>query len=234
MAVTVEHVPFVVLDESYRIVEVGALAEAGFGPLRGRCVWDCFPGSESMYRPHYERARRSDEPSELVQFYGGYLTKVEIRPEGRFVRVAWETLAMLDTSTLERLRASLTAAIGELDRRVARLESPRGRGELLPFLGHVLREHIPDTEPLLDPGFDEARRTGSEVELPVSYRGRAERLRAVPAGDTLAVHVERLAELDVTTLGTLTESLRRIEAELAGPVSERRGPRALSSLRALP
>jgi hypothetical protein len=130
VAVTVEHVPFVVLDESYRIVEVGAIAEAGFGPLRGRCVWDCFPGSESMYRPHYERARRSGEPIELVQYYGGYLTRVEIRPEGRTLRVAWETLSMLDTRNLDRLRASLTDAIGELDRHAAHLERRRGRRAL--------------------------------------------------------------------------------------------------------
>ena len=108
------------------------------------------------------------------------------------------------------------------------------RDQLSPFLGHVLWEHVPDAEPLLGPGFDEARRIGSEVEFPVFYRGRAKRLRAVPAGDTLAVHVEQLAVLDITTLGTLKASLRRIEAELADPASEPLGPRALSSLRALP
>jgi hypothetical protein len=130
VAVTVEQVPFVVLDESYRIVEVGPAAEAGFGPLHGRCVWDCFPGSESMYRPHYERARRRGEPIELVQYYGGYLTKVEIRPEKRAIRVSWETLSMLDTSDLERLRASLTDAIAALDLQAEELERRRVRRTL--------------------------------------------------------------------------------------------------------
>ena len=130
MAVTVEQVPFVVLDESYRIVEVGPAAEAGFGPLHGRCVWDCFPGSESMYRPHYERARRRGEPIELVQYYGGYLTKVEIRPEKRAIRVSWEILSMLDTSDLERLRASLTDAIAALDQQAEELDRRRVRGTL--------------------------------------------------------------------------------------------------------
>jgi hypothetical protein len=130
VAVTVEHVPFVVLDDSYRIVEVGPIAEPGFGPLRGRCVWDCFPGSESMYRPHYERAWRSGEPIELVQYCGGYLTRVEIRPEGRTIRVAWETLSMLDTRSLECLRASLTDAIGEVDKHAEGLERRRGRRTL--------------------------------------------------------------------------------------------------------
>ena len=130
VAVTVEQVPFVVLDESYRIVEVGPAAEAGFGPLHGRCVWDCFPGSESMYRPHYERARRRGEPIELVQYYGGYLTKVEIRPEKRAMRVSWEILSLLDTSDLERLRASLTDAIGALDQQAEELDRRRIRGTL--------------------------------------------------------------------------------------------------------
>ena len=130
VAVTVEQVPFVVLDESYRIVEVGPAAEAGFGPLHGRCVWDCFPGSESMYRPHYERVRRRGEPIELVQYYGGYLTKVEIRPEKRAMRVSWEILSMLDTSNLERLRASLTDAIGALDQQAEELDRQRIRGTL--------------------------------------------------------------------------------------------------------
>jgi hypothetical protein len=130
VAVTVEQVPFVVLDDSYRIVEVGPAAEAGFGPLHGRCVWDCFPGSESMYRPHYERARRRGEPIELVQYYGGYLTKVEIRPEKRAIRVSWEILSMLDTSDLERLRASLTDAIAALDQQAEELDCRRVRGTL--------------------------------------------------------------------------------------------------------
>jgi hypothetical protein len=130
VAVTVEQVPFVVLDETYRIVEVGPAAEAGFGPLRGRCVWDCFPGSKSMYGPHYERARRRGEPLELVQYYGGYLTKVEIHPEKGALRVSWETLTMLDTRDLERLRASLTDAIAALDQQAEELERRRVRRNL--------------------------------------------------------------------------------------------------------
>jgi len=108
------------------------------------------------------------------------------------------------------------------------------REQLAPFLGHVLWEHIPDAKPLYGPGFDEARRIGSAVEFPVFYRGRAKRLRAVPAGGTLAVHVERLSQVDVTTLGTLTESLRRIEAELAARAREQLDPPVPASLQALP
>jgi hypothetical protein len=83
-----------------------------------------------MYRPHYERARRRGEPIELVQYYGGYLTKVEIRPEKRAIRVSWEILSMLDTSDLERLRASLTDAIAALDQQAEELDRRRVRGTL--------------------------------------------------------------------------------------------------------
>lgn len=130
MAVTVEQAPFVVLDESYRIVEVGPAAETGFGPLLGRCVWDCFPGSESMYRPHYERARRGGQPIELVQYYGGYLTRVEIVPHAVAITVTWETISMLDTSNLGRLRASLTDAIAAIDERADKLGREQVRKSL--------------------------------------------------------------------------------------------------------
>lgn len=108
------------------------------------------------------------------------------------------------------------------------------RERFAPFLGHVLWEHMPDAEPLCGPSFDEARRIGSAIEFPVFYRGRAKRLRALPAGDTLAVHVECLSELDVTTLGTLTESLRRIEAELVARDFEPLDRPVPASLQALP
>jgi len=138
-------------------------------------------------------------------------------------------------STRPRRGASASTAYVVLDANDRLIQVGEAlRAQLAPFLGHVLWEHMPDAEPLCGPGFDEARRIGSEVEFPVFYRGRAKRLRAVPAGDMLAVHVERLAELDVTTLGTLRESLLRIEAELPGRGSEQLDRRAPASLRALP
>ena len=111
---------------------------------------------------------------------------------------------------------------------------PDLQDQFAPFLGHVLWEHMPDAEPLYGPGFDEARRIGRTVEFAAFYRGRAKQLRAVPSGDTLAVHVERLAELDVRTLGTLAESLRRIEQELSAREREPHDPPAPASLQALP
>ncbi|OFW71708.1 MAG: hypothetical protein A2Y55_00430 [Actinobacteria bacterium RBG_16_68_12] len=111
---------------------------------------------------------------------------------------------------------------------------PDLQDQMAPFLGHVLWEHIPDAEPLYGPGFAEARRIGRPVEFPVFYRGRAKQLRAVPTGDTIAVHVERLAELDVRSLGTLAASLRRIEAELAAREPAPLDLRAHGSPQALP
>jgi hypothetical protein len=103
-----------------------------------------------------------------------------------------------------------------------------------PFLGHVLWSRLPEAEALLRPRFDEARRTRQELEFTVFYAGRTKHLRVVPEADGLGVHVEQLTALDVRTLGTLAESLRRIEAELDARERERRDPPAPASLQALP
>jgi hypothetical protein len=103
-----------------------------------------------------------------------------------------------------------------------------------PWLGHVLWEHLPEADAVYGPCLAEARATGHAVESVVFYNGRVKRLRAVPAEDGVALHVERLAELDVRTLGTLVRSLRLIEGALAAPAPVRPDPRAPASPRALP
>jgi hypothetical protein len=105
----------------------------------------------------------------------------------------------------------------------------RGRG-----VGHVLWDHLPHAREVYEPYFTEARATGRPVEAVIFYAGRLKRLLAIPGGDGLAVHVENVVELDVTTLGTLTQSLERIAIALADPGSARRDSRARASLRALP
>lgn len=102
------------------------------------------------------------------------------------------------------------------------------------WIGHVLWEHLPGAREVYGPTFEEARATGRPVESVVFYAGRVKRLTAIAGPDGLAVHVERLAELDLTSLATLTRSLVSIEAELAGRASERSDSRAPSSLQALP
>jgi hypothetical protein len=112
--------------------------------------------------------------------------------------------------------------------------SPRLHHDLVHWLGHVLWDHLPAAKEIYGPCFDEARASGKPVESVVFYSGRVKRLTAIPGGDGLAVHVERLAEVDVTSLATLTRSLARIEAALAGRGSAQSDRRAHASPRALP
>ena len=106
--------------------------------------------------------------------------------------------------------------------------------ELGRWVGHVLWDHLPGAKGVYGPVFDEARMSGETVERVVFYSGRAKRLTVVPAPDGLAVHVERLATLDVRTLGTLAESLEAIAEALGARASGRSDARAHGSLRALP
>jgi hypothetical protein len=112
--------------------------------------------------------------------------------------------------------------------------SPSLHGGLGHWLGHVLWDHLPGAREVCSPCFEEARASGQPIESVVFYSGRVERLRAIPASDGLAVHVERLAELDITTLGTLAKTLVQVEAALAARVPEQPDPRSRASLRALP
>jgi hypothetical protein len=114
VAVAVDAVPFVVLDEAYRIVEVSPAAQAAFGPLRGRDVFESFPDSRPLFLPYYEQARRSGEVVEYTQYYSGYVIKMRVVPAGSMLTVYWEQLYMLDVLTLEGLRASIHAVLDTL------------------------------------------------------------------------------------------------------------------------
>ena len=105
----------------------------------------------------------------------------------------------------------------------------RGRG-----VGHVFWDHLPGAREIYGPHLAEARETGRPVEAVIFYPGRLKRLLAIPGGDGLAVHIENLVELDVTSLGTLTRSLQQLDAVLADRAYERPGRRSHASLRALP
>lgn len=116
MAVTVEHAAFVTLDTGDRIVGVGPHAESQFGPLVGSVMWDCFPGAEPLFKPYYDRARRSGETVEFVQFYDGYVARIRATPRtGGGLELTWEQLARIDTTTLGDLTDSLTASLELLD-----------------------------------------------------------------------------------------------------------------------
>ena len=105
----------------------------------------------------------------------------------------------------------------------------RGRG-----VGHVFWDHLPRAREVYGPHFDAARATGRPVEALIFYAGRLKRLLVIAGGDGLAVHVENLVELDVTSLATLTQSLKELDAVLADRASGQRGRRSPASLRALP
>jgi hypothetical protein len=114
VAVTVEESPSVVLDAEYRVVGMNAAARPWFEEHVGRVVFDCFPGSDGLFRPYYEEARATGSPVEFAQFYGGYLTHVVATPDGPDLVVEWTTIALIDTWTLDGLRASLDDALATL------------------------------------------------------------------------------------------------------------------------
>jgi hypothetical protein len=117
VAVTVQRqTPAVVLDEGDRIVGVGPAAESQFGPLVGEVLWDCYPGSEPLFKPYYDTARRTSEPIEFVQFYDGNVSRIVAvpAPAGR-LELHWELLMHLDATTLDSFRATLRQALEILD-----------------------------------------------------------------------------------------------------------------------
>jgi len=134
-----------------------------------------------------------------------------------------------------RLRGTATDTYLVLDDRDRIVSvSPRLHHDLVHWLGHVLWDHLPAAREIYGPCFDEARASGEPVESVVFYSGRVKRLTAIPGADGLAVHIERLAEVDVTSLSTLTQSLERVEAALSARVPEQRDPQERASLQALP
>ncbi len=116
MAVTVQRrTPFVVLDERDRIVGVSPAASSQFGPLVDSVVWDCFPGSEPLFKPYYDAARRSGDEVQFVQFYDGHVTRVTATPVEEGLEVSWEALAHLDTTTFASFRETLADSLELLE-----------------------------------------------------------------------------------------------------------------------
>jgi hypothetical protein len=132
VAVTVEQqAAFVVLDDSDRIVGVGRDAESQFRPLVGEIVWECFPGSEPLFKPYYDRARESGEPVDFVQFYDGNVARIRAVPDGEGrLELYWEALARLDTLTLGGLVDSLDRSLELLHDRSVGLDRREARRAL--------------------------------------------------------------------------------------------------------
>ncbi len=132
MAVTVQRqAPFIVLDAEDRIVEVGSAAESQFAPLVGAVVWECFPGSEPLFKPYYDAARRTGEPIEFVQFFDGAVARIVAIPvDGRRLELFWELLLRLDSSTLDTFRATLREALEILEAETAGIHRDEARAAL--------------------------------------------------------------------------------------------------------
>jgi hypothetical protein len=130
VAVAVNVTPQVVLDEHYRIVEVSQAAEAALGPLRGRNLLECFPGSRPLFLPYLKEARRTGTVVRFAQYFNGYVAEVKIVPHATTLTVSWEALCMLDVLTLEGLRDSLRTVLDTLQAREAALRREGVRNSL--------------------------------------------------------------------------------------------------------
>jgi hypothetical protein len=120
----------VVLDDTYRVVEVTPAAAPWFAQHIGKDVFECFPGSRPLFRPYYELARRTGQTVEFEQFYDGYVVYVRAVPSDAGLEVTWEPLAIVDTWTLEGLRSTLDRALARLDELSSELERERTRTSL--------------------------------------------------------------------------------------------------------
>jgi hypothetical protein len=130
VAVAVEAVTYVVLDEEYRIVEVSSAAKAGVGPLCGRNILDCFPGSRPLFLPYLKEAQRTGRVVKFAQYFDGYVAEVKVVPAGSTLTVTWERLCILDVLTLDGLRASLHSVLDTLRAREDALHREVVRGSL--------------------------------------------------------------------------------------------------------
>lgn len=132
-----------------------------------------------------------------------------------------------------RHRASGAYVVVDDQDRIAHVSS-KLHDELGRWIGHVLWDHLPGAREVYAPTLDDARATGLPVESVVFYAGRVTRLTAIPGPDGLAVHLEHLAELDLTSLSTLTRGLEQIATALGDPASGPPDRRAHVSPQVLP
>jgi hypothetical protein len=130
VAVAVEAIPFVVLDEEYRVVEVSWAPGAGEGPLCGQNLLDYLPGSRPLFLPYLKEAERTGRVVTFAQFFEGHVAEVKIVPGVGTLTVSWERLCMLDVLTMDGLRASLHHVLDTLRAREDALHREVVRGSL--------------------------------------------------------------------------------------------------------
>ena len=121
---------YVVLDEEDRVVEVGPHAPAILLSSLGDRVHEVFPGTEPLYGPHYERARRTGAVVEFAQYSDGYVALVKAVPAKCGLIVSWELIGFVDVMTIEGLRTSLAAVECALSEKEGAVRRDRVRSSL--------------------------------------------------------------------------------------------------------
>lgn len=86
-----------------------ALARRG----RGQSMWETWPGSEEVFKPIYEAARR-DGHAEAIVMHEGNVTHMDITAIARGYLVQYLILDVIDVTTTASLAASLARYEGWL------------------------------------------------------------------------------------------------------------------------
>lgn len=107
VAVAVSDALVLVLDEDYRAVEMSPAFRAGCGLAPGDSALEGLPISRSVFVQFCEHARRTGEAVDLVEFGGGRVLHIRVAPRDERLHTSWQTLGILDTLTMDGLRASL-------------------------------------------------------------------------------------------------------------------------------
>lgn len=126
---------YVVLDAEDRVLEVSPHAPAAFRSLLGKRVHEGFPGTEALFAPYYERARRTGDVVEFAQYSDGHVTLTKVVPAGFGLIVSWELIGFIDVMTIAGLQASLAAALDALAEREQAVRRERVRDSLSVIAG---------------------------------------------------------------------------------------------------
>lgn len=95
-----------VLDRDFRFVSVTKTIMPGSGPLVGRSIWDAF-GGEQVFRAPYEAVFGTGEPARFRSYFDGYVVETLAELAGRYLRIRFRILVVVDVTTLDRLLSSM-------------------------------------------------------------------------------------------------------------------------------
>jgi hypothetical protein len=114
---------WIILDDAYRIVEVGVAGLPELADSVGRNVWDLFPNAQPLFLPYLEQAWKTRDAVRFVQFYKGAAVRVEAVSDEDRLRISWRVLGVVDVSTIDALQNSLLGITAILDRERAVIPS---------------------------------------------------------------------------------------------------------------